>query len=50
MEELKELFLSLGYTEEEYKEIVNSYSLINLKPATLQIIVKENYDFLISLG
>ena len=50
MEELKELFLSLGYTEEEYKEIVNSYSLINSKPETLQIRVRENYELLISLG
>ena len=50
MEELKELFLELGYNENEYVEIVNTYSIITMKPETLMRKVKENYEFLISLG
>ena len=50
MEELKELFLELGYSENEYVEIVNTYPIKNMKPETLMRRVKENYDFLISLG
>ena len=50
MEELKELFLELGYSENEYVEIVNTYSIITMKPETLMRKVKENYEFLISLG
>ena len=50
MEELKELFLELGYSENEYVEIVNTYSIIDMKAETLVRKVKENYEFLISLG
>ena len=50
MEELKELFLKLGYGENEYVEIVNTYPIINIKPETLMRRVKENYDFLMLLG
>ena len=50
MEELKEIFLKLGYNEEEFKEIISSYSVQNLKPETLIKKVKENHAFLISLG
>ena len=50
MEELKELFLELGYSENEYVEIVNTYSIIDMKAETLMRKVKENYEFLISLG
>ena len=50
MEELKELFLKLGYNENEYVEIVNTYPIINTRPETLVRKVKENYEFLISLG
>ena len=50
MEELKELFLELGYNENEYVEIVNTYSIIDMKAETLLKKIKEIYDFLISLG
>ena len=50
MEELKELFLKLGYNENEYVEIVNTYSIIDMKAETLLKKIKEIYDFLISLG
>ena len=50
MEELKELFLELGYSENEYVEIVNTYPIITMKLETLMRKVKENYEFLISLG
>ena len=47
---LKELFLSLGYNEEEYTKIISTYPLFNLKEDTLYKKVKENYKFLISLN
>ena len=50
MEESKKLFLELEYNENEYVKIVNTYTIKNMKPKTLMRIVKENYDFLISLG
>lgn len=50
MEELKKLFLELGYSEKEYVKIVNTYPIINTRPETLVRKVKENYEFLISLG
>lgn len=50
MEELKKLFLELGYSEKEYVKIVNTYPIKNMKPETLIRRVKDNYDFLISLG
>ena len=50
MEELKELFLKLGYTEEEYTELINVYPIVVMRPETLINKVKENYEFLISLG
>ena len=50
MEELKELFLKIGYNKEEYIEIINSYALKYMKQETLIKKVQENYDFLVSLG
>lgn len=50
MEELKKMFLELGYSEKEYVKIVNTYPIKNMKPETLIRRVKDNYDFLISLG
>ena len=50
MEELRKFFIELGYKEEEYEIIVNTYSLSNLKVETLLNKVKENYNFLIELG
>ena len=50
MEELRKFFIELGYKEEEYEIIVNTYPLSNLKVETLLNKVKENYNFLIELG
>ena len=50
MEELKDLFRKLGYTEEEYMEIINTYSIASMKPETLMRKVRKNYNFLMSLG
>ena len=43
---LEELFRQLGYTKEEYNEIRNNYSLIQLKDETLFTNVKRNYYWL----
>lgn len=50
MEELKELFKKIGYTENEFDEIINAYSSKTFKTETLMKRVKENYNFFISLG
>lgn len=50
MDELKNLFKKLGYTEEDYNEIVNSFGIKNLKEETLIKKIEENYKFLKSLG
>ena len=50
MEEMRKLFIELGYTEKDYLEIKNSYPLERTKEETLIKKVKENYDFLLSLG
>ena len=47
---LKELFLSLGYSEEDYKIIINNYSLENYKEETLYSKVLSVYNYLISLN
>ena len=41
-EELKKLFLELGYSEKEYVKIVNTYPIKNMKPETLIRRVKDN--------
>ena len=38
---LKEEFIKLGYTEDDYNEIRNSYPLINIKDETLSIHLKD---------
>ena len=50
MEELRKFFIELGYKEEEYEIIVNTYPLSNSKVETLLNKVKENYNSLIELG
>ena len=50
MDELKKLFIKIGYSEEEYNEIVNAYGVVDLKTKTLIKKVKENYETLKSLG
>ena len=47
---IKKMFVELGYNENEYVEIVNTYQIITMKLETLMRKVKENYEFLISLG
>ena len=49
-QKLKELFLSLGYNEEDYKKIINNYSLENYKEETLYSKVLSVYNYLISLN
>ena len=50
MEQLKKLFINLGYREEDIKEIITAHGIGELKPETLLENVKRNYEFLISLG
>ena len=50
MEEVIELLKEKGYTEEEGKEIVSNYALVNMKPGTLKRKIEENNNFLLSLG
>ena len=50
MNELKKVFLDIGYTNEEFEIIINTYSIANMKPETLAIKVKDIYNFLLSLG
>ena len=50
MEELNKLLKGLGYTEYDINEIINTYSVSNMKKETLMKNVKRNYAFLIELG
>ena len=47
---IEELFLSLGYTEEEINEIKKCYPVSNVKDDTLLKRVKEMHDYLFSFG
>ena len=42
---LKEEFIKVGYTENDYNEIRNSYSLINMKDETISIHLKDIFAF-----
>ena len=50
MKQLEELFISLGYSKDDYNEIINAYALTNLKEDTLFNNVKRNFDYFIRLG
>lgn len=50
MEELKKTFLSIGYTEEELNDIINSEYLEKMKTETLVKKVNNIYNYLHSLG
>ncbi len=50
MEELKESLKKMGYTDKQIEKIVNNHSTGKMKPETLLAKIKENYNFLISLG
>ena len=50
MNELKKVFLDIGYTNEDFEIITNTYPIANIKPETLNKKVKDIYKFLLSLG
>ena len=47
---LKEEFIKVGYTENDYNEIRNSYSLINMKDETISIHLKDIFAFFLKNG
>ena len=47
---LKEEFIKLGYTEDDYNEIRNSYALMNIKDETLSIHLKNIFTFFLECG
>ena len=46
----KEEFIKLGYTEDDYNEIRNSYALMNIKVETLSIHLKDIFTFFLECG
>lgn len=47
---LKEEFIKAGYTEDDYNEIRNSHSLINMKDETISIHLKDIFTFFLKNG
>ena len=47
---LKEEFIKLGYTEEDYEIIKNNYSVIHIKDEALIKRLKDNFSFLLKMG
>lgn len=47
---LKEEFIKLGYTEEDYEIIRNNYAVIQIKDETLIKKLKDNFAFLLKIG
>ena len=47
---LKEEFIILGYTKDDYDAIRNSYPISSIKDETLIEKVRDNYSFLLKLG
>ena len=47
---LKKEFIKLGYTEDDYNEIRNSYALMNIKDETLSIHLKDIFTFFLECG
>ena len=47
---MKELLISLGYSEEDYELFKNNYALSNYKEETLKEKIIKNYEFLVSVG
>ena len=47
---LKEEFIILGYTKDDYDSIRNSYPISSIKDETLIEKVRDNYSFLLKLG
>ena len=50
MEEVNKLLKSLGYTEYDINEIINTYPISDMKEDTLIKNIKSNYTFLVKLG
>ena len=50
MEELNKLLKTLGYTEYDINEIINTYPISSMRTDTLIQNVKRNYTFLVELG
>lgn len=47
---LKEQFIKLGYTEEDYEIIRNNYAVNQIKDETLIKKLKDNFAFLLKIG
>ena len=47
---LKEEFIKLGYTENDYNEIRNSYALMNTKDETISMHLKDIFTFFLECG
>ena len=47
---LKEEFIKLGYTEEDYEIIRNNYAVNQIKDETLIKKLKDNFAFLLKMG
>ena len=47
---LKEEFIKLGYTEEDYEIIRNNYAVNQIKDETLIKKLKDNFAFLLKIG
>lgn len=47
---LKEEFIKLGYTEEDYEIIRNNYSINSIKDETLIKKLKDNFNYLLKMG
>ena len=47
---LKEEFIKLGYTEDDYNEIRNSYALMNTKDETISMHLKDIFTFFLECG
>ena len=47
---LKEEFIKLGYTEEDYEIIRNNYAINQIKDETLIKKLKDNFAFLLKMG
>ena len=48
--DIEKLFEELGYTKDEYKKIIDSYSISMLNEEILENKIKENYNLLKEMG
>ena len=47
---LKEEFIKLGYTEDDYNEIRNNYALMNTKDEAISMHLKDIFTFFLECG